>query len=68
MGVLEEDEMRRKLCLAVGQPAARRVWGVGLWHRGVLRSYVEDAPLPVDVNFVAHMVKIKISAVFGIND
>lgn len=29
---------------------------------------MEDAPLPVDVNFVAHMVKIKISAVFGIND
>lgn len=25
MGVLEEDEMRRKLCLAMGQPAARWV-------------------------------------------
>lgn len=69
MGVLEEDEMRRKLCLAMGQPGARWVWGVGLWHRGVLRSYVKDATLPVDVNFEAHMVKKKnISAVFGIND
>lgn len=37
-GVLEEDEMSRKLCRAMSQPAARWVWGAGLWHKGVLRS------------------------------
>lgn len=67
MGELEEDEMRRKLCLAMGEPAARWVWGVGLWQRGVSRSCVKDATLPVDENFEAHMVKI-ISAGFGISD